>query len=284
MRQHISITVLSLCAAVAAAQNNPTSALTVSATIDDEDNTTTFAEVTVPAGQYFWLYGGIGASDAQDTQRDVSSDLLSLGIGASVQQFDMAVGFIDRDGDEISQEDLTATIQWHVGRGGVGVNFFQRNAESETTTSLQRRRVQPRVVRVVESLDGHGFGIHGNLDVTDAINVYVGYMGYDYAEVNSSHPFLSRVLSFNGSGVTRDLAFIEEAFQTSLTYRWASASVSAHYLRDEALETADVTDTFEISALWFIGDYWSLSPVVGYSDSEHFGSIGYAGVSIGYNW
>jgi hypothetical protein len=261
-------------------------ALSISA--DDADNSSTVAEVGLPLGSHAWIHAGFGKSEAESEgprdDEDLDADAMSVGLGVGGRRFEFSTNYVQRKDGAFKQDDWAFAFDWRGERGGLGADAFVRSAEAETTTSVRARRLQPRTIRIVESLDATGFGVHGDVDVGENLNLFAAAMTYDYDDVSSNHPYLSRLLFLNGSGVTRDQAFLEKFFGVGATYRFSSVSLTAQYLRDEALETGDITNTGELAVLILLGDHWSLTPSIGYSASDLDGGIAYGGLVVGYHW
>lgn len=87
--------------------------------------------------------------------------------------------------------DWSFALGWQFGRGSLGADVFIRSAEAETVFSVQRRRANPRAVRVTESIDGTGYGLHGDFDMTPAFAVFASWMKYDY-DIETNRPLLAR--------------------------------------------------------------------------------------------
>lgn len=256
----------------------------VGAAVDGDDSSALDIEAGLPLGRHAWLYAGGGQEAAEDGSEELDATVWRAGIGVGGEHVEFTTTYVRRKDGAFEQDDWAFALDWRGARGGIGADYFARSSQAETVASIQRRRLTPLAVRVVESLDGEGYGAHGDFDVTEQFNVFASFMNYDYVDVGSNHPFLSRLLFLGGSGVTRESAFLEQTFGVGVTYRFVSTSLTLQYLRDEALETRDVTDTGELALVVLVGTHWSITPSIGYSDSETDGGLVYGGLSAGYNW
>jgi hypothetical protein len=256
----------------------------VSGEADDAESSQAMLELGSSIGSAGWIRGGIGRAELADREDPIDTKLFKLGGGASVAAVDLAIGLIHRaDGDAFKQQDWAFALGWQLGRGSIGADVFIRSAESETVTSVRRRRLNPREVRLVESIDGTGYGLHGDFDVMPALTVFASWMKYDY-DIETNRPVLSRLSLLNGSGITRSEAFLDSAFNAGLTYHFVHASLTGQYMHDEALVAADVTDSLQLSVLFMIGSHWSITPMAGVSDNDLQGNTAFGGLSVGYTW
>lgn len=251
---------------------------------DESDSSQGTIELGSSIGPGGWIRAGVGRAKLGNTDDGIETDIFTLAGGASVQAIDVSAGLAHRTGDEgFRQQDWTFALAWQGSRGSIGADVFIRSAESETVTSVQRRRLNPRELRIVESIDGTGYGMHGDFDISPALNVSASWMTYDY-DIETNRPILARLSLLNGSGITRSEAFLESSLSAALTYHFATASITAQYLHDEALVEDDVTDSLQLSVLFLIADHWSLAPMIGLSTNDFVGDTAYGGLSLGYTW
>ena len=284
------ITTLLSCALLAAATHAQSDVSThspyiaVNGTVDEDDNSSANFEFGLPIGRYAWLFAGGGQRESSSGSDDLSTDVWRLGGGLGNEHLELNASYVHRKDDSFKQDDWLLSLDWRGSRGGMGADYFVRHSDAETTTSIRRRRLAPRSIRISESLDGEGFGAHGDIEVTEQVNVFASAMFYDYDDVASNHPYLSRLLYLSGSGVTREEAFLDRSFGIGATYRFSSMSLTLQHWRDKAWQTEEVTDTTELSVLVLFGDHWSVAPSIGYSDGDIDGSVAFGVVTIGYNW
>jgi hypothetical protein len=149
-----------------------------------------------------------------------------------------------------------------------------------------------------KQLTGNGIGLHADFYLTDQLNLSLGGMSYnydsDYTLNSSSNPccFVAcwrntddfELVYLNNSGVTRSPALLDNSYNLGLSYQFGSMALAAQYLRDQALETDDVTHTTILSATVFVGDHWMLAPQIGQSRSDSADDVTFGGLSISYNW
>jgi hypothetical protein len=256
----------------------------VSGTVDEDDSSSANFEFGLPMGRSAWLFAGGGQQESSSGGEDLRSDVWRLGAGLGNERLELNASYVRRKDDSFKQGDWLLSLDWRGSRGGIGADCFVRHSDAETTTSIGRRRLAPRSIRITESLDGEGIGAHGDIDVTENVNLFASAMFYDYEDVASNHPYLSRLLFLSGSGVTREEAFLDRSFGIGATYRFASLSLTLQYLRDEAWQTEEKTDTGEVSMFVVFDDHWSLTPSLGYAKGDVGGGVVYGGIGIGYNW
>jgi hypothetical protein len=250
---------------------------------DEVQNRQSSIELGMPIGQYGTLHGSYGQNEADYAGEDLTTDVASIGLGASGEHVEFAIDYLHRADDAaFVQNDVIASLGWRGTLGGVGVDVFSRNADDETVASIQRRRRDPRIIRLVESVDGVGYGAHGDFDVTPELNLFASAMTYDY-DRDTNHPFLSARLFTVGSGLTRDQAFLDNTLGLGASYRFSLVSLTGQYFRDEALATSEITDTLELTAIILLGEHWSIAPRVGVSKDER-DSVVFGGVGMGFNW
>jgi hypothetical protein len=256
----------------------------IGGTLDEDGSTTANVELGLPFGQFAWVYAGAGRDEAQNDIEDLNADTLSAGFGLGGRSIEFNVGYDRRkDGSAFEQDDWMISLDWRGARGGIGADVFVRSADAETVASIQRRRRAPLSGRIVESLDGEGYGLHGDFDVTDQLNLFASAMTYDYDAVDTNHPLLSRLLFLSGSGVTRDQAFLDHSIGVGAAYWFTNTVLTVQCFRDEVLETKDVTNTGLLSLTVLLGEHWSITPSLGYSDGEN-GEAGFGGLTVSYDW
>jgi hypothetical protein len=258
--------------------------IVVSGEKDDAESSQAMVELGSSLGAAGWIRGGVGRATLADTEDRIETKVFKLAGGASIAAVDLEAGLAHRaDGDAFKQQDWAFALSWQFGPGSIGADAFIRSADSETVTSVRRRRLDPREIRVVESIDGIGYGLHGDFDVTPSLTAFASWMKYDY-DIETNRPLLARLSLLNGSGITRSEAFLDRSLSAGLTYHFTHVSLTGMYMHDEALVEDDVTDTVQVSALMMIGDHWSITPMAGFSENDVHGSTGFGGLAIGYTW
>lgn len=281
-----------LCVAIIAASPRAMSAaeptwrpyIVVSAEVDDAESSQALLEVGSAIGAGGWIRASAGQATLAETSGTIETNLLKLTGGLSIKAIDMSAGFVHRsDGAGFEQQDASVGLGWQGSRAAIGLDVFLREAESETVTSVQRRRRNPREVRITESIDGTGYGLHADFDVTPSLTLFASWMMYDY-DIATNHPLLARFSLLNGSGITRSEAFLDTSINAGMTRHFQRASLTAQYMHDEALVPDDVTNSLQLSLQIVLGEHWTMTPMIGTSENELLGSAVFGGLALGYNW
>jgi len=260
---------------------------TLSAEADDDSSHVLSGSVGLPLGRRGHLDLGLGRSRATLANAEEDSTFASIDVGLDTDRTRMQIGYAFRDdGDSFRQHDFRGQFTLVRGIGRIGLDLFYRDAQDETVTSVERRRRDSRSIRVIESMEGTGVGLHGSLDVSDRVRLFASGMTYDYNRDVDAPAFLSRFprLSLRVTGVTRDEAFLDNTARIGVDYTFELATVSVTYIRDEEVDTHDITDTGELSADIPVGERWLLSPWLGYSSDDTEGGTASAGMSVSILW
>ena len=255
---------------------------------DDDHSRVVTGALGLPVGGHGRLDFGLGRSRVLTLDAaSVDSTFASVDAGIDMDRWETQIGYAYRkDSDSFHQHDLTGTVSYVMDNSKLGLDLFYRSAEDETTTSVQRRRRDPRSVRTVESIDGRGIGLHGDIDVSDSVRLSVSGMVYDYDRDLDAPAFLARFprLGLRLSGVTRDEAFLDNTARASIDYSFDLVTLTATYIRDEELDTHDITGTGELSADLPLGERWLLTASAGYSSSEAQDGVAFAGLAVSVMW
>jgi hypothetical protein len=258
--------------------------VTLTAETDESESSQVAIDLGSSIGAGGWIRGGVGRLELADDDEEIGTDVFTLAGGASIKAIDVSAALVHRTGDKgFKQQDGSFALGWQGSRGAIGGDVFIRQADSETVISVQRRRLDPRELHIVESIDGRGYGIHGDFDITPALTVFASWMTYEY-DIDTNRPILARLSLLNGSGVTRSEAYLDSSLSTAMTYHFTRASLTGQYMHDEALTKDDITDSLQLSLLIFRGDHWSLTPMLGASKNDLLGDTVYGGLSLGYTW
>ena len=258
--------------------------IVASAEADDADSSQALLELGSSIGDAGWIRGGVGRATLADTEDRIETKLFKLAGGASIAAVDLEAGLVHRaDGDAFKQQDWAFALGWQFGRGSIGADVFVRSADSETVTSVRRRRLNPREIRIVESIDGTGYGLHGDFDIAPSLTAFASWMKYDY-DIETNRPILARFSLLNGSGITRSEAFLDRSISAGFTYHFVHVSLTGIYIQDAALVADDITNTVQVSALVMIGNHWSVTPMAGVSDNDLRGRTAFGGLAVGYTW
>ena len=256
-------------------------------------------------GRYTWLEGTVGK--ITDTGTNTLGDLKNYGggVGFKNEHLQLSVNFSSYKGDTTyKQRDVTAALNWNAEHFGISLDLMRRTTDDSTDTirSFTKLGVTNAALHIDETLTGNGIGLHANFNLTDALSLSLGGMSYSYdsdytltsstnpAIVNllrnylEKHPTIANTFYLNNSGVTRSLALLDSSYNLGLSYQFSSAGLSTHYVRDEALQTGDITNTYMLGVMIFAGDHWILSPSIGQSNSDTADGVTFGGLSVSYNW
>ncbi len=256
---------------------------------DDAHNRMTMAALSLTLGNHWWIHGGGGRSrseivpaDTSETTDVIESTLVRGGIGFATEHWQYTLDFNSHsNGDNYTQRDWSGSLGWGNARFGIGLDAMSRTTETRTAVTGQFGQITQYVK---QSLDGHGFGLHADINLTARLNLFAGGMFYSYGDVSSDHPALARLLSFGGSGITREQAILDNSAFVGLGFQAAPFEITAQYLRDAALDSGEITHTVQLRGRVSLGDHWTLMPMVGTSSSESFESVTYGGLSVGFGW
>lgn len=256
-------------------------------------------------GRYTWLQGSVGKITGRGA--NTLGDLSNYGGGAGFknEHVQLSVNLSSYKNDTTyRQHDVTAALDWNTEHVGIGLDLMHRTTDNSTDAvrNFSRLGLNNVALHIDETLTGNGVGLHAYFNLTDAVSLSLGGMSYsydsDYTLTSSTNPTLVNVLRnyldkhptiaatfyLNNSGVTRSLALLDSSYNLGLSYQFSSVGLSVHYLRDTALDTGAITDTFTLSAAFLAGDYWMLAPSIGQSSSDTADKVTFGGLSVSYNW
>ncbi|MGC3982780.1 MAG: hypothetical protein QM808_16135 [Steroidobacteraceae bacterium] len=267
-------------------------------------------------GNYTWLHGTLGKIVNNDATSNLG-DLKFFGAGAGVrgEHWQVQAGFSRyRNDDNFRQRDINGSVDWLDERFSIGIDVANRRTDNSFDTTVTRTLTSGTVtvpIHAVEKLTGHGFGAHASINLTDALILSLGGIDYSYdnsSSVEGSYTYTStasptilqqlldpirsvirdrieqRIEYLAGSQMTRSIALLDNSYNAGLTYQFDSAAVGGQYIRDKALETGEITDTFILDSSLFLGDHWILSPMVGHSRNDQTGTVTFGGLTVSYNW
>lgn len=242
----------------------------------------------LPLGKRGWAelsYGNAHTTVDSDADKHTSVDTNNLGAGAGVDlgRLELAFGYAYRkDREVLEQQDFTALAGYRGDRIAIGVDFFLREAQVETLTSLERRYRDPLAVQVTESLDGTGIGLHGQAELTGRFTVFASAMSYDYDSTSDDLPtLLSRTQL---SSATRNQAFLDQALVAGFAYRLDTFTVTADVAHDRLLDTGQHVQTLTGRVDVPVGAHWLLSVWGGYSDPDDPPGVGFGGAMASISW
>ncbi len=247
---------------------------TLSVQGDENDNRQWLGRIVLPLGERAWVQGSLGETELAAAG---ASDMKVAGAAFGIvgRTADAAVEFVQRKADAgFEQHDWAATLNWRGARGGLGADAFRRSASA-----------------LGESVEGRGFGLHGDFDLTAQARVFAGAMRYRYdfgAEPSvpgNANP-LGSLLATNvvPSGAWRDQALIDRSYRVGGSYRWQTAALSAQYFRDRIANADEIVNTVQLQAEFLIAGQWLISPTIGRSASGSLGQAAFGGLSLSFNW
>lgn len=252
---------------------------------DNADNREWLATASLTAGDHVWLHAGFGRGKSPLDVETLETNLAGGGFGIRGQHLQLTLNFNSRkDGDQYRQRDWNGSLGWRNDAFGIGVDGMVRSTSTRTVQTVTLPIVGPRSVVVDQSIDGRGFGLHADVNVTDRLNLFAGGMSYSYDDVASNRPALARLLNFSGSGITREQAILDRSFNTGLSYGFDLLDLTAQYLNDKTLDSGDITHTVLLSAAIIVGEHWMLTPAVGSSSNDLLGDVAFGSLSLSYGW
>jgi len=284
----------------------------VSAQSDADHNQQSMATLSFTMGDNWWAHIGGGKTRTTQSAQTVqkSSPMLgSLGFGVAGGNLQFTLDAdLRRDGDVYRQRDWSGALDWHSAKLSLALDGMHRNTDIEAVVPVTGPNGGTAYVPLAESVAGNGFGLRGSFNVTERLNAFVGGMKYNYSittrqngDVNinglsggalnafinrilANHVRLAQQLLARASAVNRDEAILDHSYNAGLTYQFNSLGLTGQYINDKALDSGDVATTVELSAVVFIGKHWTLTPGIGRTGSEQFGSVNFASLSVNYGW
>jgi len=259
--------------------------VSIGAQSDDADTREWLASASLALGDYVWVHAGFGRDKSLLESDTVETTLANGGIGIRGEHLQLTVDFGSRrDDDAYEQRDWTGSFGWRNDVFGMGMDGMSRSTTIQTTQTRIVPIVGARSVLLEQSLDGRGFGLHADVNVTDRLNLFASGMSYSYDDVETNRPALARLLNFSGSGITREQAILDRSLGAGLSYQFELVGLSAQYINDETVDTGEVIHTALLSAAITAGKHWTFTPSAGWSSSDELGDVLFGGVSVSYGW
>jgi hypothetical protein len=278
LRSVVAISALTLSMSVRAAVEDSAVAamryVSLDVQSDNADATQFSGTGSFTLGKHTWLHGTLGR--ITDSNSTTLGDLQHYGLGAGfrAEHLQVSLDFSHYKNDEsYKQRDILASLDWLTERFSMGLDVFRRDTDNsiDSVRDFPALNLTNVTLHADEQLTGNGIGLHADFYLTNRLNLSLGGMSYnydsDYTLSSSSnplllrrllakHPTISKLVYLNNSGVTRSLALLDNSYNLGLSYQFGSMALAAQYLRDQALETDDVTHTAILSATVFVGDRW----------------------------
>ena len=259
----------------------------VGAQVDDADSNDLTGELGLPLGDPGWLHLAVGSSTATLSSVQVDTTVATVYAGFDTESLGFEAGYAYRkDADSFHQDDLRGALTVRLSRVSFGLDLFHRAAEDETVMSIERRRLDPLAIRIVESIEGTGIGAHIGVNATERLYLFGSGMAFDYDSDIDGPAFLQRFprLNLRLSGVTRDEAYLDNTARIGASYDIEGWALTGTYTRDEELNSGEITHTAELSIDIPIGESWELSPWIGVSSNAVDGDIAFGGARVGVFW
>jgi hypothetical protein len=259
-------------------------------------------------GRYVWLDGTAGKlTNSSDDTSDNVGDLTNYGAGFGLknEHVQFRLNFLSsKNSDSYKQNDVTAALDWNSKRYGFGIDGFHRKTTNGTSVPNPYPRLGPSTLHGDANQTGNGVGLHASFNLTEQLSLSLGGMKYSYNDLEvttnvrntptqselgtllqSVRDKVRQELQLQAtSGLTRSLALLESSYNAGLSYQFDAVGLNAQYLRDKALDTGEITDTYLVGASIFVSSHWMLSPSLGESKSDTAGNVTFGGLSVSYNW
>lgn len=260
---------------------------------DSNDNRQWLGKVALPLGESAWAQASFGKFQfGADGMHD--SSIVGGALGADTNSFSTAIEFVQRKGDaRFEQQSWAATVDWHGTRGSLGADVSRRSADGTSTTTQSSGGVfgSPVTTTVRESVDGTGFGVHGDFALTSRIIVFAGAMRYRYdfdvaSTTSANNSPLSSLLGIETAtpGAWRDQAFIDRTYRIGGTYLLNGAALNAQYFRDQVANTDETFSTVQLQAELPLAERWIVNPTFGRSVGSSAGDVTYGGINLRFVW
>lgn len=252
---------------------------------DNVDNREWLATASLTAGDHVWLHAGLGRGKSPLDTETLETDVAGGGFGIRGEHLQLTLNFNSRkDDDRYEQRDWTTSFGWRNDTFGIGIDGMARETSTQTVQTVTLPILGPRSIVLNQSVDGHGFGLHADVNVTEQLNLFAGGMSYSYDDIASNRPVLARLVNLSGSGITREQAILDRSYNAGLSYRFDLLDLTAEYLNDKTLDSGDIVHTALLSAAIFVGEHWLLTPSVGASSSDRLGDVTFGALSLSYGW
>jgi hypothetical protein len=268
---------------------------TLSVQGDSNDNRQWLGKVALPLSDSVWAQASLGKFQfGTDGAND--SAIVGAALGAGGQNFSTAIEFAQRKGDSgFNQQSWGATVDWHGSRGNLGADVSVRSAKgtSTTTQSSDVAFGRPVTTTVRESVNGTGFGVHGDFALTSRVIVFAGAMRYRYdfdveSSTSANNSTLSSLLGLDNAGVApgawREQAFVDRSYRIGSTYLFDSAAISAQLFRDHVTNSDETFSTVQLQAEIPFAQRWIVNPTLGRSANGSAGDVTYGGINLRFIW
>jgi hypothetical protein len=288
------------------AQADDTRRAGISALRDAHDNQLWVGTLQWPLPHQAWLRVGAGQSRNVQPALAHRAGLGSLALGYDDDTWAAAVQATHRrDGSHYRQTDTSATLEWRLAQGTIGVDAAYRDAALAGTVAAPTPNGSADVP-VAQRIKGPGFGLHGALRLSPSFEVSAAAMRHDYKVTTRQNgavsgaggndpllivsgllgnpALLAGALQTRASAVSRDEAALSRSAQLGATVRWTSVALTGEYLADRVLDTPGTVRTVQLKAAWDVTPSWTVTPLVGRTRGDAHGSVGFGGLALAYGW
>ena len=249
--------------------------------------------LSLPVGQRWW--GQIGGGQMSNTQDAVArqSGVLSGGMGYVGDTWQASLTASHRsDGSRFRQTDWSGVLDWRGDRFGAGIDGSYRDAKLNGSVSTPSAPGGGTDVAATQRVKGGGIGAHGSLQATEAFTVYAAAMRYHYqvttlqggSAAGMSTPALARALQSTPSFVSRDETTLSRSGKLGASYRFAAVTLSGELVADGVLNVPGTVRTTQLRAAVAMAPRWTVTPVVGHTQSETYGSVVFGGLALAHAW
>ena len=233
-----------------------------------------------------WTELRVGRLTAEADESGFHATTAGLAAGYQLADaIDVSGAYVYReDSDSLEQHDFKGDITYQGAAGSIGIDLFLRSAEYETLASIERRRRDPVSIRIADSIEGRGLGLHGSVYASPRLALFVAAMVYDYDEPAELPAGLTRWERVTVSGITRDDVWLQDTVSVAATYEFAKLTLTADVTRDTTLYTDEKVLSSSLLASISLAQRWIVSPWIGYSDADQSGSTAFGGVELSVSW
>lgn len=249
--------------------------------------------LSLPVGERLW--GQIGGGQMSSVQDAVARhpSVVSGGMGYVGDTWQASLMASHRsDGKRFRQTDWAGTLEWRGDRFAAGIDGSYRDAKLSATVPTSTALGGTADAAVLQRVKGGGIGAHGSLQATEAFSVYAAAMRFQYqvtteqdgSAANLSSLALASALQTRPSFVSRDETTLSRTGKVGASYRFASVTLSGELLADNVLNVPGTVRTTQLKAAIAMIPRWTVTPVVGHTQSDTYGSVNFGGLALTHAW
>lgn len=276
---------------------------------DNAGNREFAATLSLTFGDHAWAHMGAGTTHEQRDDDSLSASLWNTGVGITGERLGGTIDFSRRkQSDRYRQIDYKVSLEWRGDMVGLGLNGMHRRTKVRSIVPVTTGQGSTVNVPVEQSLSGNGVGLQARFSLTERLALSLGGAHYSYdtqtrrdsvvagnggndGTLNTiidnalrSQPLLAHNTVEQVSGVTRDAAILQRSWNAGIGYRFARAALSFRYFYDQALEGDIATNTFALNGAFYVADYWTVSPAIGYSSGGRSGGAPFGSLAVSFGW